>query len=184
MNIKIAICVGLAVLLQITLLNLQPALVYIDFPLIAVVYFSLQRDAVLAVILATVAGLSIDALSAADGGALLGANGFSKTLVAYLIAVISNRIALDNVLLRIPVLAGACALDSVIYFGLNRLFERIAVKPFAEVFSFRLIATTVVGTIVFYLLDIYVSERAQARRQFAFRRRTARRSSGVMRRRG
>ncbi len=178
MKLKIAICVALAVLLQATLSALWQPLVYIDFPLIAVVYFALQRDATLAVITATLAGLSVDALNAAsDGGALLGAGGFSKTLVAYLIAALSARVLLDNPLTRIPVLAGASAIDSVIYFGLHGLFTQPPAAPFVETLAFRLIATTVVGTLLFYLLDMFIGDRAQQRRQFAFRRRIARRGS-------
>lgn len=167
-----------AVLLQVTLPGLWKPLVYIDFPLITAVYFALQRDAVRAVITATIVGLGVDVIGAAsDGfnGALLGANGFSKTLVAYLIAALGARFMLDNALTRIPVLAGASALDSAVYVGLQRMFLQPPVASFTDTLAFRIIATTVVGTIVFYLLDTFVSEQATQRRHFAFRRRIARR---------
>ncbi|MCV4820422.1 rod shape-determining protein MreD, partial [Escherichia coli] len=63
-----------------------------DFPLIIVVYAALQRDAVKAILFGAVSGLAVDALS----GGLLGANGFSKTLVAYLVSEVARRIYLDN----------------------------------------------------------------------------------------
>jgi hypothetical protein len=65
----------------------------------------------MAVFIGTVAGLGTDLLS----GGLLGANGFSMTLTAYLIAALVTRVMLDNPLLRIPVLAGAAAFDTVVY---------------------------------------------------------------------
>jgi hypothetical protein len=40
----------------------------------------------------------------------------------------------------------------------------------------KLIATTVAGTMILYMLDLFFSERARQRRQLAFRRRVARRS--------
>lgn len=46
MKLKIALLIALAVLLQASLRILWPPLVYIDLPLIAVVYFALQRDMV------------------------------------------------------------------------------------------------------------------------------------------
>ena len=178
MKVKIAVCVVFAIILQVTLRGLWKPLVYIDFPLITAVYFALQRDAVRAVITATLVGLGVDLIGAAtDGfnGALLGANGFSKTLVAYLIAALGARFMLDNALTRIPVLAGASALDSVVYVGLQSMFSQPPIAPFTDTLAFRLIATTVAGTMLFHLLDTFVSDRATQRRHFAFRRRIARR---------
>ncbi|MBA2340527.1 MAG: rod shape-determining protein MreD [Pyrinomonadaceae bacterium] len=173
MKLKIAFLIALVVILQASLRRVWPPLVYIDLPLIAVVYFALQRDTLQAIVIGTIAGLATDALS----GGILGAGGFSKTVVAYLIATLTTRVVLDNTLIRIPVLAGAVGLDSFIYVLLHRLLNQPSMKPFAEVTSFRLIATTVVGTMFFYALDALFSDRARQRRAFAFRRRSARRFS-------
>src|SRR5918997_396059 len=95
--------------------------------LAVVVYFALQRDAVQAVVLGTVAGLATDALS----GGLLGARGFSMTLVAYLLAALVTRVMLDNPLLRIPVIAGAAAFNSFVYVFLHRLLGQ-TVTPMGD----------------------------------------------------
>ena len=174
MKLIIPICT-LAVLLQATLGYYAPSLVLIDFVLIAVVYLAFQRDQVQAVVAGALAGIALDALSA---GSILGANGFTKTLVAYLIATLSTRIVLDNPLARIPVLGGAALLDAAVYVTLQRLFGQPTLQRFAETASYKIIATTVAGTILFYLLDASVGERADNRRQFAFRRRIARRRIG------
>ncbi|MDT5295365.1 MAG: hypothetical protein QOJ76_2245, partial [Acidobacteriota bacterium] len=73
MKWKIAVCVALAVVLQTSLSALWQPFAYANLPLIVVVYFALQRDAVMAVFIGTAAGLSTDVLS----GGLLGASGFS-----------------------------------------------------------------------------------------------------------
>ncbi|MDQ3648971.1 MAG: rod shape-determining protein MreD [Acidobacteriota bacterium] len=172
MKLKIVLSVTLAVLLQSTLRKVWPPLGHIDLPLIIVAYFALRRDPVQAVVIGTAAGLATDALSVG----LLGAYGFSKTLTAYLIASLVTRIALDNPLLRIPVLASAAALDELVYVLLHRLFGQSLAAPFAETVAFKMIWTTVVGTFIFYAFDRFFSEQTSQRRQFAFRRRIARRS--------
>lgn len=177
-QLKIAFAIAVAAVLQTYLGRLWPALGYIDLPLIIVVYFALQRNAVRAVIIGTLAGLATDALSVN----LLGANGFSKTLTAFTIASLSTQVMLDNPLARIPVLAGAAMLDAGVYFLLHYLLGQRLSAPFAETVAYKLIWTTIVGTIVIYGLDELFSERARQRRQLAFRRRIARRSSGVRRR--
>lgn len=172
-QLKIAVVLAVAVILQSTLkANWQP-LSYVDLPLIVVVYFALQRDALQALIIGAVTGLATDALGA---GGLLGAGGFSKTLVAFVIASLASRVMLDNPLVRIPVLAGAALLDATVYVLLHRMLGQPPLARFAEEASFKLIATTIAGTIILYLLDYLFSDRARQRRQFAFRRRIARRS--------
>jgi rod shape-determining protein MreD len=71
---------------------------YIDFPLIIVVYAALQRNAFRALLFGTLSGLAVDALS----GGLLGANAFSKTLIAYIVSEIARRVYLDNLYFRFP----------------------------------------------------------------------------------
>src|SRR3989440_2687470 len=171
MKLKIVVIVALAVLLQTLLRQFWEPLKYIDLPLIVVTYFALRRDVVLALVVGCVTGLATDAFS----GGLLGANGFTKTLIAYLIAALVTRVMLDNPLVRIPVIAGAAALDGVIYFLAHQLFGQPPAAPFVATVAYKLIATTVVGTVLFYLLDPFFSERGRVRRQFAFRRRAARR---------
>jgi rod shape-determining protein MreD len=176
MKWKIAVCVALAVVLQSSLRALWPPLVYADLPLIVVVYFALQRDAVLAVMIGTVAGLGADVLS----GGLLGAGGFSLTLTAYLLAALVTRVMIDNALVRIPVVAGAAFFATVVYLLLHQLLGQPPTPmggSFAETVAYKVIWTTVAGTMVAFALDIVFDEsaRLRQRRAFAFRRRIARR---------
>src|SRR5438477_11409270 len=111
-GVKLTIAIIIAVLLQWTLRNVAEPFMYIDFQLIVIVYAALQRNSIRAILFATISGVAVDALS----GGLLGANGFAKTLVAYIVSEIARRVYMDNVLLRIPVLAGASVVSSLIYF--------------------------------------------------------------------
>lgn len=173
-NLKITIALIIAVLLQWTLRSVAEPFAYIDFPLIIVVYAALQRNSVKAIFFGTFAGIAVDALS----GGLLGANGFSKTLIAYMVSELARRVYMDNLLLRIPVIAGACVLDDLIYYGTHKLLGQ---EPTGQVFviiSYTLIGTTIAGTMVYLLLDFVLTEKARPRRRdmFPARRQTRRRN--------
>jgi rod shape-determining protein MreD len=168
-----------AILLQLSLPGIWKPLAYIDFPLMVVVYIALQRDAWQALFVGTVAGLAVDAAS----GGLLGAGGFSKTLTAYVVYFAATRINLENALLRIPVLAAATVVDAAIYVFWHRSLGYPPTAPFVQTLAYRLIATTVVGTVALYFLGSLLTQQATQRRQFATRRRVARRTTGPLRRR-
>jgi len=177
--IKIAAILIVSIALQLSLRAVWMPLTYIDFPLVVIVYIALQREAWQALVVATLAGLIVDAQS----GGLIGAGGFSKTLTAYIIYFAATKVNLENPLLRIPVLAAATVLDSLIYVFWHRVLNYPPTVPVMQTISYKLIATTVVGTLVLFLIDSIVAERSAQRRQFATRRRVARRSTGPLRRR-
>jgi rod shape-determining protein MreD len=178
-QLKIAAVLALSILLQLSLRVLWPPLRFIDFPLIVVVYIALQRDAWRALLVGTLAGIIVDAAS----GGLIGAGGFSKTLTAYIIYFAATKVNLENPLVRIPVLASATVLDSTVYVFWHRLLGYPPEAPLMQTISYRLIATTIAGTLVLYMLDSVIADRSAQQRQFATRRRVARRSTGTLRRR-
>ena len=114
-GIKLTIALIIAILLQWTLRNVSESFQYVDFPLIIVIYAALQRNSIRAILFGTLSGIAMDALS----GGLLGANGFSQTLVAYIVSEIARRVYMDNLILRIPVLAGACLLNCLVFYGME-----------------------------------------------------------------
>jgi rod shape-determining protein MreD len=177
--LKIAAVLIVSLALQLSLRAVWKPLIYIDFPLVVIVYIALQREAWQALVVATLAGIIVDAQS----GGLIGAGGFSKTLTAYVIYFAATKVNLENPLLRIPVLAAATVLDSIIYVFWHRALNYPPSVPVMQTVSYKLIATTVVGTLALYLIDSLVAERSSQRRQFASRRRVARRSTGSLRRR-
>lgn len=178
-QLKIAAVLVISLVLQLSLRIVWPPLSYIDFPLIVVVYIALQRDAWQALLVGTVAGIVVDAMS----GGLIGAGGFSKTLTAYIIYFAATRVNLENPLLRIPVLAAATVLDSGIYVFWHRVLGYATTVPVMQTIAYKLIATTTAGMLVLYMIDSVMTERSAQRRQFATRRRVARRTTGSLRRR-
>lgn len=173
-GVKLTISLIIAILLQWTLRNVAEPFAYVDFPLIIVVYAALQRNSIRALIFGTLSGLAVDALS----GGLLGANGFSKTVVAFIVSEIARRVYLDNLILRIPVIAGACLLDDLIYYGLHRLFGQPPAGDVLITVAYSLIGTTIAGTLTYILLQSFSGERSRPRKRemFAPRRQTRRRN--------
>ena len=173
---KISIALIIAIALQWTLRNVAEPLTFIDFPLIVVVYAALQRNSIRALIVGTIAGLSMDAVS----GGLLGANGFSKTLTAYVVSEIARRVYLDNLLLRIPVIAGACFLDDIIYFGMHNLLGQGIAGQMFGLIAYSLLATTVAGIICFLILDKFTLQGfSRRRREFFGPKRQSRRRNPI-----
>jgi rod shape-determining protein MreD len=173
-QVKITVALIIAVLLQWTLRNIAEPFAYIDFPLIIVVYAALQRSSIKALFYATVSGIAVDAMS----GGLLGANGFSKTLIAFIVLEIVRRVYLDNLLLQIPVLAGACLLDDLVYYGMHRMLGQEPSGQFVTTMAYSVIGTTIVGTVTYLVLDSFFSGKALRKKRdiFAPRRQTRRRN--------
>lgn len=173
-GVRLTIALVVAIVLQWSLRNVFEPFGYIDFPLIIVVFAALQRNSIRAIIFATVSGVVIDALS----GGLLGASGFSKTLVAYMVFEMARRVYLDNLLLRIPVIAGACLVNDLIYFGIQRLFGQAPAADVLVVTAYRVIGTTIAGTLVYLLLQSLSGDKVRRRKNDMFkpRRQTRRRN--------
>ena len=175
-NLKLTIALIISIFLQWTMRNVAEPLAYIDFPLIIIVYAALQRDAIKAVLFGSIAGLAVDALS----GGLLGANGFSKTLIAFVVSEIARRVYMDNLLLRIPVIAAASLLDDVVYYGLHRLLGQEPTVPVMVTVAYTLIGTTIAGTLIYLLLDLGIGQRGRRpRREASSSRRQTRRRNPI-----
>jgi len=173
-GVKLTIALIVAILLQWTLRNVADQAMYVNFPLIIVVYAALQRNSIRAILFGTISGILIDALS----GGLLGANGFSQTIIAFIISEIARRVYLDNLILRIPVIAGACLLNFTIILGMHRLFGQVPTGDILVTGVYTLIGTTIAGTIVYLVLDTMSAEKFKRKKRdvFAPRRQTRRRN--------
>jgi rod shape-determining protein MreD len=173
-GVKLTVSLIIAVLLQWTLRNAWEPFAFIDFPLIIVVFAALQRNAIRALLFGAFSGIAVDALS----GGLLGANGFSKTLIAYIVSEIARRVYMDNLLLRIPVLAGACVLNGLTYYGLHWLLGQPPTGDVLVIGAYSLIGTTITGTLIYIFLQSFATDKARPRKRDVFtpRRQTRRRN--------
>ncbi len=173
-GLRLTICLIVAIVLQWTLRNVAEPFAYIDFPLIIIVYAALQRNAIRAILFGTISGIAVDALS----GGLLGANGFSKTVIAFIVSEIARRVYMDNLILRIPVIAGASLLNTLIYYGLHRLFGQPPSGDILVTGAYSLIGTTIAGTLVYLVLQSFSGDKVRRKKRdvFAPRRQTRRRN--------
>ena len=173
-GVKLTVSMIIAIVLQWTLRNTWEPLAFIDFPLIIVVYAALQRNSIRAILFGTISGIAMDALS----GGLLGANGFSKTVVAFAVSEIARRVYMDNLILRIPVIAGACVVDDLIYVGLHKLFGQPPAGDLLVTGAYSLIGTTIAGTLIYLILQNFAADKVRRKKRdvFAPRRQTRRRN--------
>lgn len=95
-----------------------------------------------------------------------------------MVSELARRVYMDNLLLRIPVIAGACLLDDLVYYGMHRLLSQDPVGNVLINISYTLIGTTIVGTVVYLFLDFLLVERARSKKREMFpnRRQTRRRN--------
>jgi hypothetical protein len=99
-------------------------------------------------------------------------------VVAYIVSEIARRVYLDNLILRIPVIAGAIIVNDAIYYGLHRLFGQPPAGDALVTGAYTLIATTIAGTIAYVALQGLSADKARRRKRdvFAPRRQTRRRN--------
>lgn len=160
-QVKVTIALILAILAQWSLRNVAEPFAYVDFPLIIIVFAALQRNSMRAIIYGTLAGLAVDAVSSG----LLGANGFTKTLVAYAVSELARRVYLDNLFLRMFVIAGACLVDDLAYYGLHQLLGVTPSAPLVTTVAYSFIGTLIAGTMILFVLDYFSSDRLRPRRR-------------------
>ncbi len=152
--LKIALTIFVALLLEMLLSKRLGFFQYLDLTLIISVYFGLQRAPLLGMLTGATAGLAADVVK----GGILGVGGFSKTLIGYVIAVISVKFPLENPLMRLGVVAVASVLNTMLYIGLNLMLDR---EPpyistwveFGKTIGWQALADTLACIFVFAALD-------------------------------
>jgi rod shape-determining protein MreD len=137
----------------------------IDLVLIVVVYNALTAGRVSGMLMGTFAGLIQDALS----GGVIGMAGLSKTVVGYLVGIVSTQFIVTHSITRFVVFFLATALNAVVFMG---LYEMLGLRhfglPYASVAGQGL-ANAVVGVLAFKAVELLpgaVERRRLARSSF------------------
>ena len=170
-TLKIALTILFALLLQYLLPNYLPFFKYIDLPLVVTVYFGLQRNPVLGMLMGVALGIGGDAII----GGVLGVGGFSKTLIGYLVAMASVKLSLENPLVRVVVVAIASAANTLLFAALYQMLElplrgASTLGELGKMIGWRALADTAASIIVFIVLDRVFAEQTAARRMAIKRR--------------
>jgi rod shape-determining protein MreD len=150
-----------ALLLQLVIaryLRVGPAN-YLDLVLIVTVYSGFRRDPMMAMLIGAGSGLVQDSFS----GALLGTQSLTKTLIGFFVGSLSVRVALDNLVPRILVLAGASVLNLLLFVGLHRMFGVILIAQplgdhLATYLAWHVVANALTAIFIFLALNKFLSE--------------------------
>lgn len=125
------------------------ATVAVNLVLVAVVYVALLYGALTGVLAGTVGGIVQDAL----GGGIVGIGGLTKTLIGFVVGVLSAQFNLSSTVPRLVMFAAATFVHEVVFRGL----QAIAVgRPFALKGSALLVqalANSLVGVAAFLLVE-------------------------------
>jgi rod shape-determining protein MreD len=174
---KIALTIVVALFVQVLLPRYLLFFQYVDLPLIVTVYVALQRAPILGMATGCAAGLGSDALV----GGILGVGGFSRTLIGYIVAMVSIRLSVENPLSRLAVIGLASVVNTVMFVGLHQMLRQEHVLEqvlphigswgeFGATVGWRALGDTLAAAVVFVALDRVFAEQ-RATRRMAIKRR-------------
>jgi rod shape-determining protein MreD len=174
---KILLTIAVALFLQLLLAKYLKFFKYIDLALLVTVYFSLQREPVLGMVVGLGAGLGGDIIA----GGILGVGGFSKTLIGYIISMASVKLSIENPLARLAAVALASIANTALFIGLYQMLEQNQIPDrispltgsWAQLLrtgGYKALADTLAAVIIFIILDRVFYEQATARRMAIKRR--------------
>ncbi len=130
----------------------------LDLFLLLNIYIALNTAPLPCIPVALVSGLIQDAFS----GGIIGMNAFSKTVVAYFIAVLSSRLMIKHPVILMLLVAIATTVDLLAIHLLYRLFS----LPPALLSYLAFIQATVLNMVV-GVLGFHIAERVRTRMEYA-----------------
>src|ERR1700733_1679440 len=151
-SLGVAVCVPLgAILLQVLLPMLFPALAILDLPLIVTLFFAISRRSPIA---GTMTGATIGLLQDIFPSQHIGINGMAKSVIGYAAASLSSRIDVENTATRAVLTFLFSLMQSVLLSLIERRLLRI--RDFHQLWLHELLraaVNTLVAVPVFLLLD-------------------------------
>jgi rod shape-determining protein MreD len=117
-TVVVVIAIGLALTAQATLSGLMiGGTVAVNLVLVAVVYIALAFGAVTGLLAGTIGGLAQDAL----GGGIVGIGGIAKTLIGFVVGVLSAQFNLSTTVPRLVMFVAATFVHEVLFAGLQAI---------------------------------------------------------------
>jgi rod shape-determining protein MreD len=151
-SLPVAIFVPLgAILLQVLLPKLLPALAILDLPLVVTLFFAISRRSPIA---GTTTGATIGLLQDVITIQPIGVNGMAKAVIGYAAASLGSRIDVENSATRAVLTFGFSLLQSVLLYLIER--RLLGIRGFHLMWLHELLraaVNTVVAIPVFLLLD-------------------------------
>src|SRR5450755_269742 len=140
-----------AILLQVLLPRLIPALTILDLPLVVTLFFAISRRSPIA---GTITGGTIGLLQDILTSQPIGVNGMAKSVIGYAAASLGSRIDVDNTATRALLTFGFSLLQSALLYLIER--HLLGIRAFHLLWLHELmlaVVNTLVAVPVFLLLD-------------------------------
>ena len=154
---KIVLAIIVSVALQGVLTKFVRRFEFTDLTLVITVYLSLKRKPIQGMLVGAGAGLAFDAVS---GGPLLGASGFAKTIIGFILSSINVHFAIDNKLMRLFMLVLASVVNILLFIGLYWVFNAQSPLPMsstpseiAKLTAWQAAGNLILGFFLFPILD-------------------------------
>lgn len=174
---KIALTIIVALFVQTLVPGYLPVFQYVDLPLVVTIYVALQRAPMLGMLTGCAAGLGHDALV----GGILGVGGFSRTLIGYIVAMVSIKLSVENPLTRLAIVCLASVVNTVLFVGLYQMLRQEHVleqvlphvgswSEFGTTVGWRVLGDVLTAAGAFLVLDRVFAEQ-RATRRMAIKRR-------------
>ncbi|MBN8724135.1 MAG: hypothetical protein J0M03_14450 [Acidobacteria bacterium] len=152
--IKIIIAIVFFVALQGLLPLYIPQFTRVDIPLVLSVYLALKRNPMQGTLVGAATGYTSDI---ASGVSLLGAGGFTKTLIGFIIASINVHFAIDNKLTRLFVLVLASVVNVTLFLALHYVFNSLPINlntpEIVKLTAWQAAGNLIIGFFLFPILD-------------------------------
>ena len=151
-SLAVAVLVPLgAILLQVLLPRLLPALTILDLPLIVTLFFAISRRSPIA---GTATGATIGLLQDVITTQPIGVNGMAKAVVGYVAASLGSRIDVDNTATRAILMFAFSLLHSALLYLIER--RLLGIRGFQILWLHELLRAalnTLIAIPIFLLLD-------------------------------
>ncbi|MCI0417553.1 rod shape-determining protein MreD [bacterium] len=157
-SLRTLIAIALILLVQTMVLGRFERLQAIDLFLLFNVYYALNFSPLSCIAVSVTSGLIQDAFT----GGIIGMNAFSKTIVAYSIAVLSSRLMIKHPFILMMLVAVSTGVDLLTINMLNRLFSLPQMVLSYQVFLTATILNMLVG-----LLGFHIADRIRTRMEYA-----------------
>ena len=147
--LKVLLLFVVVLVLQTMVISRVRYLELLDLFLLMNIYFALNYNQMISMGISIPSGLVQDAFLKG----VIGINAFSKTIIAFLISGLSQRVMLKHPFAVMLLISISAALDYYIIFGLHILF---GMKPFKLTWQMILIASIlngVIGAISYQMVD-------------------------------
>ncbi len=154
MNIylRISISIILALIAQtIGVRVFSSSIVYLDAFLLVVVYFAAKEGLLTGILVGAISGLVQDSFS----GGIVGIHGFTKTLVGFMVGMLSTILVVENLVAQALLLGLATLLNGAVIIGINYLFFHSPLKGFWETLSLQSLGNIGVGAVIFQSAKLY-----------------------------